>query len=50
VLTSELPKTTDERDKGMIINAIDLCDAIIDSVVNLPPEVIPDKKKKKSGT
>ena len=46
VLNSELTKTTDERDKGIIINAIELCDAIIDSVVNLPPEVKNEKKKK----
>jgi hypothetical protein len=46
VLNSELPKTKDERDKGIIINAIELCDAIIDSVVNLPPEVKNEKKKK----
>ena len=50
LLNSELTKTKDERDKGMIINAIELCDAILESVVNLPPEVITDKKKKKSGT
>ena len=53
LLNAELPKTTDERDKGMILNAIELCDSIIESVVNLPPEVIVDKndkKKKKSGT
>jgi hypothetical protein len=31
----------------MILNAIELCDSIIESVVNLPPEVITDKKKKK---
>ena len=47
LLTSELPKTTDERDKGMILNAIELCDSIMESVANLPPEVITDKKKKK---
>jgi hypothetical protein len=50
VLNSELPKTTDERDKGMILNAIELCDSILESVVNLPPEVITDKKKGKSKT
>ena len=50
LLTSQLPKTTDERDKGMILNAIELCDSIIESVVNLPPEVITDKKKGKSKT
>jgi len=50
VLNSELPKTADERDKGMILNAIELCDSILESVVNLPPEVITDKKKGKSKT
>ena len=47
LLNSELPKTPDTRDKGTILNAIELCDSITDSVANLPPEVIPDKKKKK---
>jgi len=47
LLNSELTKTTDGRDKGMILNAIEICDSITESVVNLPPEVIPDKKKKK---
>jgi hypothetical protein len=50
LLNSQLTKTTDERDKGMILNAIELCDSITESVVNLPPEVITTDKKKKKGT
>ncbi len=46
-LNAELPKITDARDKGIVLNAIELCDAIIESVANLPPEVVTDKKKKK---
>jgi hypothetical protein len=46
LLNSELPKTPDQRDKGMILNSIELCDEIIESVANLPPEVVPEKKKK----
>jgi hypothetical protein len=47
LLDAELPKINDGRDKGMILNAIELCDSIIESVASLPPEVITDKKKKK---
>ena len=50
VLNTELTKTTDERDKGMIMNAIELCDSIIEAAATLPAEVTTDKKKKKSGT
>ena len=49
-LNSELAKTKDDRDKGMIMNAIELCDSIIESVVNLPPEVPAEKKKKGKST
>jgi hypothetical protein len=49
VLNTELTKTTDERDKGMIMNAIELCDSIIEAATTLPPEVVTDKKKKKSS-
>ena len=47
-LRSVLDKTTDERDKGMILTSIELCEAIMESVANLPPETKPEKKKSKS--
>ena len=47
-LKSTLAKTTDQRDKGLILNSIESCEAIIESVANLPPEVKPEKKKSKS--
>jgi hypothetical protein len=45
-LKSTLDKTTDERDKGVILTSIESCEAIIDSVSQLPPETKPEKKKK----
>lgn len=45
-LKSTLAKLTDEREKGLVITSIESCEAIIESVANLPPEVKPEKKKK----
>lgn len=45
-LKSILEKTKDERDKGLVLAAIESCEAIIESVAKLPPEVKPEKKKK----
>ncbi len=47
-LQSALEKTTDERDKGVILTSIESCREIIDSVSRLPPETKPVKKKGKS--
>jgi hypothetical protein len=47
-LRATLEKTTDERDKGVILTSIESCQEIIDSVSQLPPEVKPTKKKTKS--
>ena len=49
VLRSTLDKTTDERDKGVILTSIESCEAIIESVAKLPPEIKPTKKKSKSS-
>jgi len=51
-LKSTLDKTTDTREKGSILNSIESCEAIMESVANLPPEVTPEKKsdKKKGKT
>ena len=38
-LKTELDKTTDEKEKGPILDSIDLCDQIIEAVGKLPPEV-----------
>jgi hypothetical protein len=38
-LKTELDKTTEEKEKGPILDAIDLCDQIIEAVGKLPPEV-----------
>jgi len=41
----ELDKTQSNSEKGSLLDAIDSCDQIIESVAKLPPE--PDSKKKK---
>jgi hypothetical protein len=45
-LKTMLPKTTDEKDKGLILSSIESCEAIIDSVKQLPAETKETKKKK----
>lgn len=47
-LRTTLTKTTDEKEKGLILSSIESCEAIIDSVKQLPAEVKPEKKKGKS--
>ena len=47
-LKTTLAKTTDDRDKGLILASIESCELIIDSVKQLPPEVKTDKKKGKT--
>ncbi len=42
-LKMELDKTTDEKEKGPILDSIDLCDQIIEAVGKLPPEVKKEK-------
>lgn len=46
-LRSTLDKSTDERDRGLIMASIEHCEAIIEAVVKLPPEVKSVKKKGK---
>lgn len=43
-----LEKNTDEKERGLIIGSIEHCEAILDSVVKLPPETKPGKKKGKN--
>lgn len=45
-LRTILTKTTDEREKGLLLSSIEGCEAIIESVVKLPP---PTKEEKKKG-
>ena len=47
-LKSTLAQTPDEREKGLILTSIESCEAIIESVVNLPAEIKPEKKKSKT--
>ncbi len=47
-LKATLEKTTDEKERGLIIASIEHCEAILDSVTKLPPETKPEKKKGKS--
>lgn len=47
-LKSTLAAAKDERERGLILNSIESCEAIIGSVVNLPPETKPEKKKSKT--
>lgn len=44
-LKATLEKTTDEKDRGLILASIEHCEAILDSVSKLPPETKPEKKK-----
>lgn len=46
-LKATLDKTTDEKDKGLILSSLESCEAILDSVKQLPPE--PTKQEKKKG-
>ena len=46
-LKTTLDKSTDERDRGLIMASIEHCEAIIEAVVKLPPEVKSVKKKGK---
>ncbi len=45
-LKTTLKKTTDEKDKGLILSCIESCESILESVKQLPPEVKETKKKK----
>jgi hypothetical protein len=47
-LKTTLTKTTDERDKGLILSSLESCEAILDSVKQLPPETTKADKKKKT--
>ena len=47
-LKAILQKTTDERDRGMLLASIEHCEAIVEAAVKLPPEVKPEKKKGKT--
>ncbi len=49
-LRSELEKSKDERDRGLILGSIESCEAIIESVSKLPPEPTKAEKKKKAKT
>ncbi len=45
-LKSILEKTKDERDKGVILTSMELCQEIIDSVTKLPAETKEEEKKR----
>lgn len=47
-LKSLLEKTPEERDRGLILSSIESCEAILESVSKLPPDIKPEKKKGKS--
>ncbi len=44
-LKAALDKTTDEKDRGLLLASIEHCEAILDAVTKLPPETKPEKKK-----
>ncbi|MGI8788405.1 MAG: hypothetical protein ACR2HG_11670 [Pyrinomonadaceae bacterium] len=46
-LKSQLKKSTDEREKGAILGAIDSCNQIIEASAKLPKETAPQEKKAK---
>jgi len=47
-LKSTLTATKEERDRGLIQNTIELCEAVLESVGNLPAETKREKKKGKT--
>lgn len=47
-LKSTATASKDEREKGLLLTSIESCEAIIESVVKLPPEIKPEKKKGKT--
>jgi hypothetical protein len=46
-LRSALNTTKDDRERGLILNSIESCEAILEAVGKLPPEIKPEKKKGK---
>ena len=45
-LKATLAKTSNEREKGLLLQSIEFCDQVLEAVVKLPPEVKNEKKKK----
>ena len=45
-LKAILEKTTDDREKGLLLASLEDCESILESVSKLPPEVTPQKKRK----
>lgn len=46
IFLSELAKTTNEKEKGVLHDSIELCDQIIEAAANLPKEPSKEEKKK----
>ena len=46
IFQSELAKATNEKEKGLLFDSIELCDQIIEAAANLPKEPTKDEKKK----
>jgi hypothetical protein len=46
IFRSELAKSTDEKEKGLLFDSIELCDQIIEAAATLPKEPTKEEKKK----
>lgn len=46
IFQTELAKATNEKEKGVLYDSIDLCDQIIEAAANLPKEPSKEEKKK----
>lgn len=47
-LKTALAKSTDDREKGLLLSSIEMCEAILESVEKLPPPPAKEDKKKKT--
>ena len=46
IFQSELAKSTNEKEKGLLFDSIELCDQIIEAAATLPKELSKEEKKK----
>ena len=46
IFQAELAKATNEKEKGLLFDSIELCDQIIEAAANLPKEPTKEEKKK----
>jgi hypothetical protein len=49
IFQAELAKATNEKEKGVLYESIELCDQIIEAASNLPKEPAKEQKKKSTN-